>query len=130
MNRNTQLSLALTVVAALLGAAVGLYLGFRLGEASSDQVGHVVIGAYLGLLTGPGLSVWGLLAVAKQGRAGRTALYLTLAWVPGATAALYVVNWLGAPQNLPGVLALLVVTSFVARLWANSSAHLAHHRGA
>ena len=129
MNRHTQLGLALTVVAALFGAGGGLYLGFRLGEASSDQFGHVVIGAYTGLLVGPGLSIWGVLAVAKQGRAGRTALYLTIGWVPGATAAVYGVTWLGDPQNLPGVLMLLVIVSIVARLWANSSTRLAHYRG-
>lgn len=115
MKPHTQLGLALTVVAALLGAGGGLYLGFRLGEASSDQVGHVVIGAYLGLLVGPGLSIWGMLALARQGRAGRTASYLTIGWAPSATAAVYVVTWLGAPENLPGVLVLLIIVSLVAR---------------
>jgi hypothetical protein len=87
------------------------------------------MGAYLGLLIGPGLSVWVVLAVAGQSRAGRTACYLTLGWAPGATISLYALPWLSAPQAIPGVLVLLVVVSLVARRWAEWPTRPAHHPG-
>lgn len=119
MNQHKQLGLALTAVAALLGAPAGLQVGFHLGVASSDQIGPVIIGAYLGLLIGPGLSVWGVLAIARQRHAGRTAGYLTFGWVLSATISIYALPWLRAPQSAPGVLVLLVTASLAARLWAD-----------
>jgi uncharacterized membrane protein YeaQ/YmgE (transglycosylase-associated protein family) len=52
MSRQSQIGLVLTVMAALIGGGGGFYLGLRLGEASNNTVGPVIIDATPG-------SYWG-----------------------------------------------------------------------
>jgi hypothetical protein len=118
MERRNEIGLVLTMIGALFGACAGLYLGFQLGMASGNSVGRVIIGAFLGLLVGPGLGAWASLALARQERAGRTAGYLTIGWALSATIMIYVLYWLDTPHNVPGVLMLLAGVALAARALA------------
>lgn len=119
MSRHVQIGMVLTVLAALIGAGGGFYLGLRLGEAISDTVAPVVIGAYTGLLVGPALLVWLSLRVARQANAGKTAAYLLIGWALLASGVLSALAQFDATHSIPGMIVLLGAVSLAARGWAN-----------
>jgi hypothetical protein len=127
MSRHVQIGLVLTVMAALIGGGGGFYLGLRFGEAISDTIAPVVIGAYTGLIIGPALLVWASLRVAQQANAGKTAVYLLIGWAVMASGTLYALSQFDTTHSIPGMIVLLGVVSLAARGWAIRTPRLKTH---
>jgi hypothetical protein len=127
MSRQVQIGQVLTVIAALLGAGGGFFLGLRFGEASSDTIAPVVIGAYTGLIVGPALLVWVSLRAARQANAGKTAAYLLIGWAVMASGTLYALAQLSVTHSIPGMIVLLGAVSLAARMWAIRAPRLSTH---